>query len=223
MQERRTPEPRWHAAIAELAAIGLYVTLPPRLTLGPLWLLPVLLLVLMIPLNIVAPRRRAPSTVIRLWSIAIVAILNLFNVGTVLTLVRLLIAPHPHRPVTGEGLLLAAVQIWLTNVIVYALWFWEVDGGGPYAREHTPPSEAPLRTAFLFPQMAMPADLRARMSWSPRIIDYIFLSFNTATAFSPTDTYPLTTPVKVLMMAEGLTSLITIAVIAGRAVNILGG
>jgi hypothetical protein len=222
MRTNRHDEPRWHAAVAVLLAIALYVTLPPRLAVGPLWLLPVLLLVIMVPLNVVAPRRRDESIMVRTASITVVAILNVFNVLTIVLLFADLLSPRPHRTITGELLLLAAVQIWLTNVIVYALWYWEIDGSGPDEREDCSFEELPLRTSFLFPQMAMPSDLRARMRWRPRIIDYVFLSFNTATAFSPTDTFPLTPLAKMLMMGESLTSLITIAVIAGRAINILG-
>lgn len=223
MQSYRHAEPRWHAAILVLVAIALYVTLPPRLALGPLWLLPVLLLTIMIPLNIFSPSVHQQSKMFRAASIAIVAILNVFNVGTIVTLFAGLVRARPNHVYTGELLMLAAVQIWLTNVIVYALWFWEVDGKGPDVREHCPIEELPLRTSFLFPQMAMTGDLRGRMHWRPRLLDYVFLSFTNATAFSPTDTFPMTASAKTLMMSEALTSLVTIAVIAGRAVNILGG
>lgn len=223
MEERKQEEPRWHAAIAVLVALALYVTLPPRLIIGPLWLFPVLVLAIMIPLNIVSPLRHAESPVHRAFAVTTIALVNVFNVGTIVTLLRDLLDKQTHLAITGELLLVAAVQIWFTNIIVYALWFWEVDGGGPDARAHTPVDQGPARAYFLFPQMALTPDLRAQMQWRPRLLDYVFLSFTNATAFSPTDTFPLTALAKILMMAEGLTSLVTIAVIAGRAINILGG
>jgi hypothetical protein len=114
------------------------------------------------------------------------------------------------------------VQIWLTNVIVYALWFWEIDARGPEVRVHLAMDQEIRRADFLFPQMTVQPELRERIRWKPLFLDYVFLSFTNATAFSPTDTFPLTRFAKVLMMAEALTSLVTIAIIAGRAVNILG-
>lgn len=222
MHHEREVEPRWHASIAVLAAIVLYVTLPPRFIVGPLWLAPVLLLIILVPLTIVAPRR-SESRGVRIFGIVVVCILTVFNVLTLATLVDFLLHPHPARVITGPLLMQAAVQIWLTNVIVYALWYWEIDGGGPDVRTHWSIDELPVRASFMFPQLTMMPELRRQMKWRPRLVDYVFLSFNTATAFSPTDTFPLTPNAKVLMMAEGLISLVTIAVIAGRAVNILGG
>ncbi len=113
------------------------------------------------------------------------------------------------------------MEIWLTNVIVYALWFWEFDGAGPDKRLHASLDQRTLNADFLFPHRSWTATSRRRLDFRPRFLDYVFLSFTNATAFSPTDTFPLTHTAKVLMMAEGLTSLITIAVIAGRAINIL--
>ena len=222
MQAVTKEEPRWHAAIAVLVALALYVTLPPRIIVGPLWLAPLLVLLIMVPLNVISPQRHQEAPWQRLLSVATIAILNAFNVGTIFTLFADLLGRRPHVQITGELLLLAAVEIWLTNVIVYALWFWEVDGGGPDARAHASSDSLPLQGYFLFPQMALAPDLRERMRWRPRFIDYVFLSFTNATAFSPTDTFPLTSLAKVLMMAEARTSLVAIAVIAGRAINILG-
>lgn len=217
----RKGEPRWHAGIAVLVALALYVTLPSKLIVGPLWLAPVMVLAIMVPLNVLSPRRYQESKVQRVWSIVTVAILNAFNVATIIELLIRIASPHPHKEVTGEVLLTGAVEIWLTNVIVYGLWYWEVDGGGPRARLQADEEQALRRADFLFPQLAVAPDLRAQLKWRPHVVDYIFLSFNTATAFSPTDTFPLTPLAKTLMMAESLTSLVTIAVIAARAINII--
>ncbi len=222
---KRSPEehePRWHAALGVVAALALYVTLPPKVVVGPLWLLPALTLVVLIPLMIIAPHRHKEAKWQRMASIANVALLNIFNIGTIVLLFVWQLSIHHHKAITGEQLLKAAVEIWLTNIIVYALWFWELDGRGPDVRTHVPLEQEVLRSDFLFPQMMLPLDARARMNWKPRFIDYVFLSFTNATAFSPTDTFPLTRLAKVLMIGEATASLVTIALIAGRAVNILG-
>jgi len=215
-------EPRWHAAVAVVAALLLYVTLPPRIIVGPLWLLPLLVLGILIPLLILAPRRHQESDWQRMASIAHIAVLGLFNIATIaLLLVHELSVQH-HKAFSGEQLLLAAIQIWLTNILVYALWFWEIDGRGPKARCHESFIDNPQNADFLFSQSLLDPQLRGKTVWRSRFLDYLFLAFTNATAFSPTDTFPLTPLAKTLMMAEALTSLVTIAVIAGRAINILG-
>ena len=215
-------EPRWHAAVAVLVAVGLYLTLPNRIIIGPLWLMPVLILGILAPLLILAPGRHTEVAWQRWASIANIVVLNFFNIATLVQLFIWLLSIHHRRSISGEQLLVGAVQIWLTNVIVYALWFWEIDGRGPAVRCRVPTEKAPEFSDFLFVQMSLDPGVRNRMNWKPRFLDYLFLSFTNATAFSPADTYPLTLLAKVLMLAEALTSLVTIAIIAGRAINILG-
>ena len=222
MEKVGKEEPRWHAGLAVIAALALYVTLPPRLIVGPVWVLPLVLLVILVPLMIISPHRHQEAAWQRWLSIAHIAVLNAFNVMTIVLLFFWQLSAHHGKRFTGEDLLLAAVEIWLTNVIVYALWFWEIDGHGPDVRLHTTFDQEPRRADFLFPQMSLQPDIRARIKWKPMFLDYVFLSFTNATAFSPTDTFPLTRFAKVLMMAQALTSLVTIAIIAGRAINILG-
>jgi len=216
-------EPRWHAALAVVAILVLYMTLPPRIIVGPLWLLPLLVLGILAPLLIFVPHRHRESEWARLASIAHIAILGLFNIATIVLFLVQEISTHHRRVFSGEELLLAAVQIWLTNILVYALWFWEIDGGGPAAHCHQSFVDNPQQGDFMFSQSLLDPQLRAKSNWRPRFIDYLFLAFTNATAFSPTDTFPLTATGKVLMMAEALTSLVTIAIVAGRAVNLLGG
>ena len=115
----------------------------------------------------------------------------------------------------ARSLLIDAVNIWLTNVIAFALWYWSIDRGGPASRDLTTHS----MPDFLFPQMTM--DDPRFTSWSPGFVDYLFLSFTNATAFSPTDTLPLSPRAKLLMMADAGVSLLTLALVAARAVNIL--
>lgn len=222
MEVELREEPRWHAALAVAAILLLYVTLPPRIVLGPLWLLPLLVVVILGPLLVVSPHRTREQKWQRAASIAHIAILCAFNVGTIaLFLVQQLSTPH-HKPFSGQELLLAAVQIWLTNILVYALWFWEIDAGGPKARCRQSFVDHPEFGDFMFSQSLLDTQQRAALNWRPRFLDYVFLAFTNATAFSPTDTFPLTALGKTLMMAEALTSLVTIAIVAGRAVNLLG-
>ncbi|HEV2878745.1 MAG TPA: hypothetical protein VGW96_04100 [Candidatus Eremiobacteraceae bacterium] len=206
-------EMRWPASLAVLVALVLYVTLPQRLTIGPVWLIPVLELALLVPLSIAAPRR-VPNepTWLQGASMSLIGIVNVANIASLVLLVDALV--HGNKT-TGGQLLLGAVQIWLTNVIVFGLWYWELDRGGPDARasaEHREPD-------FLFPQMVTPGC--SIVGWSPKFFDYLYVSFTNATAFSPTDTMPLTTWAKALMMVQSLASLLTVALVAARAVNIL--
>ncbi|HLW37581.1 MAG TPA: hypothetical protein VKR99_04075 [Candidatus Eremiobacteraceae bacterium] len=208
-------EPRWPATIAVVIALLLYMTLPERLTLGPLWLIPGLELALIIPLMIVAPRRYAgePNWE-RLAAIAIIAIINAANFLSLVLLLKFLVMRGSRA--TGEQLLLGAVQIWVTNVIVFALWYWELDRGGPDERS----SDVHRQPDFLFPQMVTPGCTVP--AWSPSFFDYVYVSFTNATAFSPTDTMPLTPWAKALMAVQAFASLVTVALVAARAVNILG-
>jgi uncharacterized membrane protein len=207
------PESRWPASAAVVAAVLLYVTLPEKFTMGPVWLFPVLEVALLVPLSIAVPTRHARETTAhRVASIALVALVSAANVASLALLVIGLLNGVQRA---GTELIFAAMQIWLTNVIVFGLWYWELDRGGPSARcrqGHREPD-------FLFPQMSTPA--AAPPSWTPRFVDYLYVAFTNATAFSPTDTLPLTVWAKILMAVQSLASLLTVALVAARAVNIL--
>lgn len=207
-------EPRWPASLAIVIVAALNFVLPGKFTLGPPWLFPLLEMVLLVPLSIVAPRRRPDE---RRWerlaAIALIGIANLANVTSLFFLIQRLI--FTGKDITGKELLYSSVAIWLTNVVVFALWYWELDRGGPDSRlraDHGPPD-------FLFPQMVTPEC--SATNWSPAFFDYLYVAFTNATAFSPTDTMPLTTWAKMLMLVESLASLATIAIVASRAINIL--
>lgn len=116
----------------------------------------------------------------------------------------------------GRPLLYGAVSVWLTNIIVFGLWFWELDRGGPMARARA----KERHPDFLFPQMVTPEI--AQPNWRPEFVDYLYVSLTNAAAFSPTDTMPLTRAGKTLMSAESLVSIVTVGIVAARAVNILG-
>ena len=208
------PESRLPASIAVVVALLLYLTLPGHLVIGPSWLVPALELSLLIPLSLVAPRRvHGEPGWERMTAIAIIAVLTLANVTSLVLLVHFLLV-NPSKTI-GTKLLGGAAQLWLTNIIVFALWYWELDRGGPDERcipEHKEPD-------FLFPQMGTPG--AARPGWGPKFVDYLYIAFTNATAFSPADTMPLTAWAKMLMASEAFVSLLIIALVASRAVGIL--
>lgn len=206
-------EPRWPATLAVAAAIGLQVVLPDRLDLGPRWVLPTLEGALGIALFLASPQRISrESRRIRSLSIALIALINLANLVSLGYLVHALLQTHL---VGGKTLIYSAAPVWITNIIVFGLWYWELDRGGPAARVG-PHHRAP---DFLFPQMGAPAATAS--DWSPSFLDYLYTSFTNVTAFSPTDTMPLTAWAKVLFMVQSLASLLTIGLVVSRAVNIL--
>jgi uncharacterized membrane protein len=213
-------EPRWPAALAVLAAIALYVTLPSKIISGQhasgliRWIVPAFELALLVPLAVTAPHRHVEeSGRRRSAAIMLTAIVSIANAVTLAFLIHYLFKGHA----AGEGrqLLIAAFQIWWTNVIVFGLWYWELDGGGPPRRLEDP--AAPRDFAFV--QMTDPEV--AAPGWHPRFVDYLYLSFTNASAFSPTDTMPLTRWAKLLMLAQSTISILTLLLVAARAVNIL--
>jgi hypothetical protein len=120
------------------------------------------------------------------------------------------------KEIDGLYLLTSSIALWVSNLIVFSLLYWQIDLGGPEARLH----HSSRHPDWLFPQVGLPKTIMA--NWRPTFVDYLFLAFTTATAFSPTDTLPLTSRAKLLIMAESVISLITIAAVAARAINILG-
>lgn len=220
-------EPRWHASLAVLAAVALYVTLPPRLTIGPTWAAPVLVLVLLIPLSVLAPRRHSETRKTRFWSIILIAIVNFFNLASVLLLIASFFEPAKASAAHAGLLLRTGAQIWFTNILVFALWFWEIDGDGPDARAHASAATEFNNADFLFPQMQMTIASGGASNcidplWKPQFFDYFYLAFTNATAFSPADVMPLSVWAKALMGAEALISLITIAIVLARAISLIG-
>ncbi len=207
-------EPFWQAQLAVLFALLLYLLLPGRLTLGPRWLLPAFEGVLLVGLAISTPyRHHTQSPVRRRLSIGLIALVTAANFTALGLLVHLLLE---RNTAAGRDLIIAAGQIWLTNVAVFALWFWEIDRGGPHVRTKSE-QRAP---DFLFPQMTVPE--LPLGDWRPGFMDYLYVAFTNASAFSPTDAMPLTVRVKSLMLVEAMASFLTVGLIAARAVNILG-
>lgn len=207
-----TPEPRWPASLALVSCVGLYIILPSRLVVGPHWLLPVIVALPLAPLSARKHRHPDESSWIRHVTIGLIALMTLANVVSMALLVHRLLSSNVSQ---GRSLIYSAVAVWLTNVIVYGLWFWEVDRGGPHRRA----SGEKLLPDIQFPQMENPS--LAPEHWRPRFTDYLYTSFANGTSFAPADAMPLTLRAKALFTSESVVSLITIAVVAARAVNIL--
>ncbi len=212
---RRQVEARWPALIASLATGVLFYAIPESLTVGPDWLLLVVIAALMIPTSLAHKTGRVGLNMIFGYSVLVVITL------AVLSSLVLLITRLPAHKETPIELLRAAAALWVANLLVFASWYWHLDGGGPNERDkqgvHTD-------GAFLFPQMMMDPERRREMGedqWSPGFVDYLFLAFNTSTAFSPTDVPVLSRWAKVMMIVQSLISLATVVLLAARAVNIL--
>jgi uncharacterized membrane protein len=207
-------ENRWPVAGVIVIAIGLQLLLPDRLTLVSRWLLPSLELAILVALVVASPTRlNRESPLLRMGSLTLTAILSLANAWSAALLAIELIGGR-----AGEDagpLLSTGAAIWLTNIIAFALWYWQFDRGGPAARAH-----AHRRIPdFQFVQMQSPEF--AHPDWEPQFVDYLYLSFTNATAFSPTDVMPLSRWAKLTMLVQSLVSLVTVALVIARAVNIL--
>ncbi len=206
------PEPRWPASLALVVCVLLYVVLPNRLVVGPRWILPVLIALPLVPLSATKHRHPNESQWVRRLTIMLIGVITLANVTSMALLVHHLLNANVSQ---GRSLIYSAVAVWLTNVIVYGLWYWEMDRGGPHLRAGVDPLLADLQ----FPQMENPH--LAPAGWRPRFVDYLYTSFANGTSFAPADAMPLTIRAKALFASESIVSLITIAVVAARAVNIL--
>lgn len=203
-------EPRWPAFAAMFAAGGVYVALPEPLALGPSWLLLLIIVFLLVPIVISA--RRGGHRTTRLLTFVANSVITIEMVASLIHLV-LGIPQHLEKP---AAMLRSAVALWVTNILIFALWYWKLDAGGPLLRER---HNGMSKSSFLFPQM-MSWEHRDS-SWVPSFVDYLFLAFNTSTAFSPTDTAVLSRWAKLGTMLQSLISLTIIALLAARAVNIL--
>ncbi len=203
---------RWPASLALLACAALYLALPNRLAVGPKWILPVVIILPLIPLSLRRHRHPDDSPWVRRVTIGLIVVINLVNVVSVGLLVHLLLDATVNQ---GRNLIYSAVSVWVTNIIVFALWFWEVDRGGPTVRGTSSEGFADIQ----FPQMENPH--LAPDGWGPSFVDYLYTAFANGTSFAPADAMPLSARVKALFAMESIVSLVTIAVVAARAVNIL--
>lgn len=217
-------ESRIPPALAVVVAAVLYARLPDKYVVSgniavlgvARFVVPALEILLLAPLFLAAPRSELLG---RLWQrravLALIGLISLANAGSMILLVHYIITGHT---LNGHELILASIDIWWTNLLVFSLWFWQLDGGGPAKRV---PEQPGHERDFLFPQLENPAF--APPGWRPTYIDYLYTSFTNAAAFSPTDVLPLTRLAKMLMMVESGASLLTLLMVASRAINIVGG
>jgi len=207
-------DPIWHVQLTVVLAIVLQLRLPDTFLAGPRYVLPVLEALLVLSLYVTSKGVDRHNPLIRKWnSVIIIVLMAAANIYALQKLAHQLLAGGVIA--NGHSLILTAINIFLTNIIVFALLFWEVDAGGPVKRLRRDIRERD----FSFPQMQNP-ELAPR-GWRPNFVDYLYVSATNAMAFSPTDTMPLTRVAKLFMLAQSMISLTTLALIASRAVNIL--
>jgi hypothetical protein len=206
-------DPYWPSQLAVAAAIALSLALSKQVTVGPRWLLPSVEGLLLVALVVVAPVRATAHSRGRRWfALVVIGFVTLANAVSLGLLVHYLInGGHT----VGHDLIESGAVLWATNVLLFAVWYWELDRGGPVAR-FVDPDALP---DFQFPQMenkqfAVPG-------WRPGFGDYLYTSLTNATAFSPTDTMPLTLTAKLVMSVQSVTALLTLGLVVARAVNIL--
>jgi uncharacterized membrane protein len=207
-------DPYWAPQLVILLAILLDLSLSRKVSvLHPTWLLPVMEGAVLIALALASPHPRLRHTPLRRrLSLLVIGLVSAANIVSLVLLVRELLKQN-HT--TGPSLLGSGIVLWVTNVLLFGVWYWMLDRGGPVARAGHDPDPPD----FLFVQMMEPG--HAPPEWEPSLIDYLYTSFTNATAFSPTDTMPLTATAKCLMAAQALTALVTIGLVVARAVNIL--
>jgi len=206
-------EPRWPAAVGVLATAVLFFSLPERLTAGPNWLVLVVICGLLIA---TAATHRAGNARLTFY---LGLLLSSAMTAALIWSLGALVAGLPKKSESPTELLRSASALWLSNILVFASWYWRLDAGGPHSRDLR---QSHSDGAFLFPQMTQrPGPNPAARSWKPGFMDYLFLAFNTSTAFSPTDVPVLSRWAKALMMIQSIISLGTIAILAARAINIL--
>ncbi|MFE2416383.1 hypothetical protein [Streptomyces hokutonensis] len=224
-RHERRGEPRLPAVAATLVAIALYLFLPQRLLIAPRYVLPALECVLLVPLVAINPRRLTRQTrAFRVLSLMLVALIGASNLVALGILIHELVSAGVKD---GQELLVASLQIWLTNIIVFGLAYWELDRGGPVSRTQVPRESLPLAD-FRFSQdenagaVQEVSDGSSKAAdWVPTLMDYLYVSVTNSTAFSPTDTMPLSSRAKFLMSVESVTALLTSLLVIARAVSIL--
>ncbi|HEX6045500.1 MAG TPA: hypothetical protein VFZ22_13500 [Pyrinomonadaceae bacterium] len=209
-------EPRWPPFVAMVALGGLYAVLPSNVLGGmPRWLPFAVVTGLLIPI-VITHHHANPW-----WNQTLGYLLNSFVTAAMIFALGSLLVEVTKHQITPQRLLQSAATLWISNILVFAAWYWRLDGGGPHQRSLT---RGHTDGAFLFPQMTMHPEAKSKAGeedWEPNFVDYLFLAFNTSTAFSPTDVPVLSRWAKSLMMVQALISLLVIALLAGRAVNIL--
>ncbi|MDX6356939.1 MAG: hypothetical protein QOF98_3842 [Streptomyces sp.] len=224
-RHERRGEARLPAVVATLVAGALYLALPQQLLVAPRFVLPALELLLLVPLIAINPKRLTRQTrTFRILSLTLVFVIAASNLIALGILVHELVYAGVQD---GRSLLVAALQVWLTNIIVFGLAYWELDRGGPVARTQAPRAELPLAD-FRFSQdendgavQEVSDGASTTSDWVPTLVDYLYVSVTNSTAFSPTDTMPLSTRAKLMMSVESISALVTSLLVISRAVSIL--
>ncbi len=207
------PESRLPVSLVVMTVIVLQLSLPRSLSSPYLWIICVVEAALLVAINVLDPRHiRAHEGSLRWVGIALIGTMTLANVYSISRLIYQLVDGNVKD---ATSLLLTGGSIWLTNVVVFALWYWEFDRGGPAARSIAKRQHPD----FMFPQMSDPE--LAAPHWAPRFLDYCYMSLTNSSAFSPTDVLPLTRWAKATMALQSTTSLLVVALVIARAVNIL--
>jgi hypothetical protein len=211
--ELERDDPLWPGQLAILASLVLYLILPPRLSVGPRWMVPAAEGLLVAALVLATPARGKTATRRRQVAITVVFGATVVNLVSVALLTHYLVTGGAAR---GTDLVNGGALIWCTNLLLFAVWYWELDRGGPVpgreGRQAQPPD-------FLFPQMS--DERYAPPGWKPRFRDYLYVSLTNQTAFSPTDAMPFSSRIKLLMGVQAVAALVTVGIIVARAVNIL--
>jgi hypothetical protein len=207
-------DPYWGGQLVIGVAILLDLALADKVTLGPNWLLPGVEALALVALTMAAPHPRMRDTLLRRrLALTLIAVVTVTNSYALVLLCHYLLTGGK---ADGEALIGSGIVLWVTNVLLFGVWYWQLDGGGPTARHR----KRKPHPDFLFVQMTEREF--APRGWHPTLIDYLYTSFTNATAFSPTDTMPLTPMAKALMAAQAATALVTVGLVVARAVNILG-
>lgn len=198
--------------IATLAVLALYSALPEHLTLGPNWAVVTVASALLVPSLLAHYTGRVGlNTIFGTALLIVISFAEIWSLG-------LLLAGIPVKRQAAGELMRSAVALWLSNVLICACWYWRLDAGGPHRRALR---DAHTEGAFLFPQMTLPKELKGQSAgWKPGFVDYLFIAFNTSTAFSPTDSPVLSRWAKLVSMLQACISLATIAILAARAINL---
>jgi uncharacterized membrane protein len=210
-------DPLWPAQLAVAIAIALHLTLSDKLVIGPVWLIPAVEGLLLLTLVVIAPNRISAAHFRRdrglLWTI--LGLVTLTYLVSLCLLVHYLVTGGK---VGGDALIGSGVVLWVTNVLLFSVVYWDLDRGGPldrFQKDRQWPD-------FEFPQMDNPQFTPMGEKWQPSFLDYLYMALTNATAFSPTDTMPITETAKVLMGLQGTAAIVTVGLVVARAVNILG-
>lgn len=209
------PEPRWQALLALLAVGGIYIALPRALIAGPKWVLPIVIVVLIAPT--VVAHRTSKQSFNRVLGIIVNSVITLALIASV-ALLAAAVPKHKEEPI---ALLASGAELWLSNVLVFALWYWRLDGGGPTARRERHEFGS---HSFVFPQMQIEKVERSRFEcqgWRPHFVDYLFVAWTTSSTFGPTDAPLLARWAKILTMLQIAISLTIVIVLISRAVGVL--